>query len=109
MGPQPPEAEPAVKRARSVEAPVSVGRVPAQVCDLQENTLPRLPRRTEVEGEGCRERELAQGGQRRPRASLRPASRSEEAHSWLGTRRGGEERRNGRPSAGRAAHRHSER
>lgn len=59
MGSQPPEAEPAVKRAKSVEAPVSVGRVPARVCDLEENTLPRLPRRTEVEGRGCREPELA--------------------------------------------------
>lgn len=81
MGPQPPEAEPepAVKRARSVGAPVSVGQVPARVCDLEGNTLPRLPRRTQVEGGGCRE--LAQGGQRRPGAALRPASRSKKINA----------------------------
>lgn len=75
MGPQPPEAEPAIKRARSVEAP--------GVCDLEENTLPRLPRRTEVEGEGCRERELAHGGQP-PGARRLMQNRGEEARSRLG-------------------------
>lgn len=40
---------------------MSVGWVPARVCDLEENTPPRLPRRTEEEGEGGREGELAQG------------------------------------------------
>lgn len=38
MGPQPVEAEPAVNRARFVEARASVGRVPVSVCDLEENT-----------------------------------------------------------------------
>lgn len=71
-GPQPAEA--AVNRARSVEAPETVGRVPVCVCDLEENTPPRLPKKTEVEGEGCREREQAQGSQQRPGAALRRAS-----------------------------------